>query len=219
MNKGNNGMKNYELIIFDLDGTLLDTSQGIFNSVRYAEKEMGFEPVAEEKLKEFVGPPPKTMYMSVYHVDEKVALKAAKKHREYGKTRAIYEAKVYPGMAEVLGRLKEMNYKLAVATLKSQSIAETVLMHYGLKKYFDAVIGMDDRESLTKCETIQLAIEKTKSSGRVLMVGDSMYDYVGATEAQVDFLGVLYGFGFKREEKYLFPVVEDVEKLLDAIVY
>ena len=63
-------MKKYKLIIFDLDGTLLDTSKGIFNSVRYAEKMMGFEPLKDDKLKEFVGPPPKDMYMKDYGISE-----------------------------------------------------------------------------------------------------------------------------------------------------
>lgn len=211
-------MNKYELIIFDLDGTLLNTSKGIFNSVRYAEREMGFKPIPDERLKEFVGPPPKAMYVQIYSVDEETALKAAQKHREYGKTKAVYEAEVYPEIEELLGRLQERNYKLAVATLKSQEIAELVLKYYGLRKYFDAVIGMDAKETLTKSQTIQMAIEKTESSQNVLMVGDSMYDYKGAMEAQVDFLGVLYGFGFYKKETYPFPVVEDVKGLLNTIV-
>ena len=208
----------YELIIFDLDGTLLDTSKGIFNSVRYAEKEMGFTPIPDEKLKEFVGPPPKAMYKQVYNVDEDIALKAAQMHREYGKTKAIYEAEVYPGIEELLCKVKEKEYKLAVATLKSQEIAEIVLEYYGLRKYFDAVIGMDVKETLTKSQTIHMAIKSTESSQNALMVGDSIYDYEGAMEAQVDFVGVLYGFGFYKEEAYTFPVVEDVEGLLNTIV-
>lgn len=211
-------MNKYELIIFDLDGTLLNTSKGIYNSVRYAEREMGFKPIPDERLKEFVGPPPKTMYKQVYNVDEDIALKAAQKHREYGKTKAIYEAKVYLGIEELLCKLKEKEYKLAVATLKSQEIAEIVLEYYGLRKYFDVVIGMDAKETLTKSQTIQMAIESTKSSQRVLMIGDSMYDYKGALEAEVDFLGVLYGFGFYKEETYFFPVVDDAMGVMKAIV-
>lgn len=211
-------MNKYELIIFDLDGTLLDTSKGIFNSVRYAEKEMGFEPIPDERLKEFVGPPPKAMYMQVYNVDEDIASKAAQKHREYGKTKAIYEAEVYPGIVELLRNLKENNYKLAVATLKSQKIAEVILEYYELRQYFDVVIGMDAKETLTKSQTIQMAIEYTKSSQSVLMIGDSRYDFEGAKEVQVDFLGVLYGFGFCAKEIYSFPVVEKVKDILYTVV-
>ena len=81
----------YQLIIFDLDGTLLDTSPGIYNSVRYAEKQMGFAPIPDEQLREFVGPPPKQMYMRKYGVDEETALAAVRWHREYGREKAVYE--------------------------------------------------------------------------------------------------------------------------------
>ena len=202
--------KKYELIVFDLDGTLIDTSPGIFNSVRHAEKEMGFTPISNEQLRMFVGPPPIEMYMKMYGVESVIAAEATKKHREYGRTKAIFEAVVYPGIEDVLKYLKHKNYKLAVATLKSQKIAEMVLENYGLHVYFDVIVGMDEKESFTKCMTIQIAKEKLNIEGNVLMIGDSEYDYIGANEAGVDFLGVLYGFGFDNKIQYPFPVIENV---------
>lgn len=210
-------MKKYELIVFDLDGTLLDTSLGIFNSVRYAELEMGFQPIPEEDLKKFVGPPPKTMYQEMYDLDEEMAFEAAKKHREYGRSRGVFEACVYPEMKECLDSLKEQGYHLAVATLKQQKIAEMVLDNFGLSSYFDSIIGMDVDESYTKCQTIQLAIERTRTTKHVLMIGDSKYDYEGAVAAGVDFLGVLYGFGFERFGEYPFATIsqpKDIEKYI-----
>lgn len=207
----------YELIIFDLDGTLLDTSPGIFNSVRYAEQQMGFVPLPNFRLKEFVGPPPKKMYMRLYGVDEATAFTAAKKHREYGRTKAIYEAKVYPDVRETLILLKKRGYKLAVSTLKSQAIAESVLANFDLAEYFDVIVGMDENETLTKCETIKNAIQKTRTNGKVLMVGDSQYDYDGADEAGVDFLGVLYGFGFSYYSTYDFCSITQFNQLVDLL--
>lgn len=207
----------HELIIFDLDGTLLDTSPGIYNSVRFAEHQMGFAPIPDSRLSEFVGPPPKSMYMKVYGVNEETALEAAKRHRQYGRERAVYEAKVYPGIKSLLKRLKEKGYKLAVSTLKSQGIAEKVLENFELYSYFDTIVGMDERESLTKCDTIKIAIQNTATEGAVCMIGDSQYDYEGAVQAQVDFIGVLYGFGFDKEKKYNFTTVESVEELYELI--
>lgn len=188
----------YELMIFDLDGTLLDTSPGIFNSVRYAEKKMGFEPIPDERLREFVGPPPREMYKKIYGVDEDTALQAAKYHREYGRTKAIYEASVYPGIEETLKILKDAGMKLAVATLKSQKIAENILENFELLQYFDSVVGMDESETMTKYKTILKVIEETETTGKAVMVGDSQYDLDGAEEAGVDFIAVLYGFGFDK---------------------
>lgn len=205
--------KDYELIIFDLDGTLLDTSPGIFNSVRYAQQQMGFPPLPESRLREFVGPPPKQMYRKVFGVNEEEAAKATAFHRQYSKEKAIYEAAVYPGMKQTLSALKQSGYRLAVATLKGQEIAKTVLQLYGLRDYFDAVVGMDEAESLTKCETIRLAIKLTGTTGAALMVGDSEYDAVGAAQAGVDFVGATYGFGISEDEAR-FPLIRNPEQLL-----
>lgn len=208
-------MKNkYDLIIFDLDGTLLDTSLGIFNSVRYAEKMMNFKPVTDEVLKKFVGPPPKEMYKKIYNVLEDEALLAAKYHREYGRTYAIYEAKVYPKIIEVLDSLKKDKIKLAVATLKSQNIAEKILQYFCLDKFFDVIVGMDEKETLTKADTIKIAMEKVGIKDNVLMIGDSIYDKIGAMEVGIDFIAVSYGFGFNNiDSKDIF--INKIEELLD----
>lgn len=208
--------KRYELILFDLDGTLLDTSPGIFNSVRFAEQQLGFSPIPDEQLRVFVGPPPKQMYQKVYGVDEETAAKATGFHRQYSREKAIYEATVYPGMKETLAALQQQGYKLGVATLKGQKIAEKVLEIHGLAAYFQAIVGMDEAESFTKCKTIQVAMEQTNTTGNVLMVGDSEYDYIGACEAGVDFVGAVYGFGIAAEDKR-FPLIDTPLELLNRI--
>ena len=208
--------RKYETIIFDLDGTLLDTSPGIFNSVRFAEQQLGFAPIPDSRLREFVGPPPKQMYQKVYGVDEEMAAKATAFHRQYSREKAIYEATVYPGMKETLSALKQQGYKLAVATLKGQKIAEKILQIHEMADFFDSIVGMDEAESFTKCKTIQVAMEQTATTGNVLMVGDSEYDYVGACEAKVDFIGAVYGFGIAAGETR-FSLIDTPMKLLNWI--
>lgn len=209
-------MAKYETIIFDLDGTLLDTSPGIFNSVRFAEQQLGFAPIPDDQLRVFVGPPPKQMYQKVYGVDEETATKATAFHRQYSREKAIYEATIYPGMKETLEALKKQGYKLAVATLKGQKIAEKVLQIHELYDFFDSIVGMDEAESFTKCKTIQVAIEQTNTTGKVLMVGDSEYDYVGACEAKVDFVGAVYGFGIETGDNR-FSLIDTAKDLLNQI--
>ena len=205
--------KQYETIIFDLDGTLLDTSPGIFNSVRFAEQQLGFAPIPNEKLHVFVGPPPKQMYEKVYGVDEETAAKATAYHRQYSREKAIYEATIYPGMLETLTALRQQGYQLAVATLKGQKIAEKVLQIHGIADFFQAIVGMDEAESFTKCKTIQVAMEITGTNGNVLMVGDSEYDYIGACEADVDFVGAAYGFGIEKTEDRFSCIARPVDLL------
>ena len=209
-------MTQYDLVIFDLDGTLLDTSPGIFGSVRYAEQTLSLNPITDEELREFVGPPPKDMYKKKYNLSDEDAMKATSAHREYGIEKAIYEAKKYDGLEEVLRELKDRNIKLAVATLKKQKIAEIVLDNFDIKNYFDAIVGMNDEETLTKKMTIEKAIEMTEAS-KALMVGDSEYDYQGAVEANVDFVGVLYGFGFDGKSNYQFQTVGRPTDILEIL--
>lgn len=210
-------MVKHDLVLFDLDGTLLDTSLGIFHSVRYAEKKMGFEAIGDKQLVQFIGPPPKMVYKKLYNISDEDALKATKYHREYGMGQAIYEAKVYDNIVEILKYIKSGKAKIGVTTLKTQNIAEKILDNVGIGRLFDVIIGMDESESLTKCDIIKLAINRTSTTGSVLMVGDSQYDYDGAMNAGIEFIGVLYGFGFERGKQYPFKTVESVKELLNYV--
>ncbi|MCI8387059.1 MAG: HAD hydrolase-like protein [Clostridiales bacterium] len=211
----------YKLAIFDLDGTLLDTSAGIYNSVRYAERCMGFIPIKNEQLREFVGPPPKLMYMKTYGVDEETAFKAAQKHREYARTKAIYEADLYPGISELLCLLRENGYKLAVATLKGQKIAEKILLNFNLMHFFDIIVGMNESETLTKADTIVEAQKIISKDDRCVLIGDTVYDLNGASELQTDFIAVTYGFGFTRnsniEYKRLIGIADTPQDIIKII--
>ena len=209
-------MRQYDLILFDLDGTLLDTSTGIYNSVRFVEKQMKLKKIPEERLQEFVGPPPKKMYMEVYGLDEASALQAARYHREYGRTKAIYEAKAYPGIVWTLQQLNLLGFKLGVATLKSQEIAEEVLRLNGMLELFGCIAGMDQDETRKKVDTIHIAQLDTDAKTTVL-VGDSFYDYEGAVAAGIDFIGALYGFGFKKGETFPFATIKAPTELLSIL--
>lgn len=211
-------MKKFQLVIFDLDGTLLDTSKGIYNSVRYAEKGLGLKPVENNLLREFVGPPPKKMYKLMYNLSEDLAQKAVQLHREYGKLHAIFEAEIYEGIESVLHFLKENDYKIGVATLKSQHIAEKILQNFDLAKHFDVVVGMDEAETLTKAKTLMLAMDKVKVKNveDVVLVGDSEYDLIGANEVGIAFIPALYGFGFKEKVEGS-NIVGNINKPLELI--
>ncbi len=208
----------YELVLFDLDGTLLDTSQGIFNSVRFAEKNMGFKPVQNEMLPLFVGPPPKKMYQEIYGVSEQEAIEATKFHRQYGATKAVYEARVYDNMVELLQMLKRKGVKTGVTTLKSQHIAEKVLEASGIRCFFDVVVGMNHAESLTKADTIVIATKSIGKNVSTVLIGDSCYDMEGAKDVGIDFIGVKYGFGFSNKDSIPYGrLVRTVHDLWEAL--
>lgn len=209
-------LKEYELIIFDLDGTLLDTSKGIFNSVRFAESKMGLPSVENEKLVTFIGPPPLNSYMKVYGLSEADAIQATMYHRQYGNEKAIYEAELYPGIIEVLSTLQAYEKKLAVATLKAETAAKAMLFHAGIGKYFDRIIGMDDTESKTKADMLQLAIQSIGTTGEAVLIGDSLYDAEGAEHVGIDFIGAVYGFGI--DGKTVYKKITEIRQPIELIL-
>lgn len=190
----------YKLVIFDIDGTLIDTSKGIVNSVKYAINKMHFKSIDELTLRSFIGPPPLLMYKSIFNCSDFDAMQAVLYHRDYGNCCGIYESKLYNGIIDILEYLKKNKVKIGVATLKLQTTACNILKYHKIFDYFDTVVGMDEGETLTKAETIKLVMKKTNIRDNVLMIGDSKYDENGAHEAQVFFLPVTYGFGFSLND-------------------
>lgn len=194
-------MSIYKNIIFDLDGTLLDTSEGIFNSVRYTEDSLGIEHMPEEDLHLHVGPPVLYAYEKFHNLDKDTARKAVKFHREYSTSKGIYEAKVYNGIPELLKDLKDSGFKLYVATLKRQDLAEKVLEHFQISQYFDLIVGINNAESLSKADMINIILSDIGGDKKsTILIGDSEFDAIGAAEAGIDCLAVTYGFGFKSAD-------------------
>ncbi len=205
--------KDYDLYIFDLDGTILDTSEGVTNSVKYAESQLGLDKLPYEKQKMFIGPPPTDLYMKLYHLDRNTAEKATRFHREYTKKNALTMAKVYPGVVHVLEELKKAGKKLAVGTLKREDMARALLEYYEIADFFDLIMGMDELESLTKAD-ILVKISMRLNALSPVLIGDTVYDKEGADGAKIDFIGVTYGFGFVDGKDYNFQTIGDLTTLL-----
>ena len=211
--------KKYEVVLFDLDGTLLDTSEGIHNSVRFAENKLNLPRVPQECLNAFIGPPPTITYQKIYGLSESEALKATKLHRQYGLKQGAYEAKVYQDIPLLLEKLKERGVLIGVCTLKRQDIAETVLKHFQLNDYFNVIVGIDNGEKLSKSDTIEIALKKLHyvDKDKAVLIGDSNFDADGAYSAGIDFIGVLYGFGFSTGIDYSFKTVERPYQLIPIL--
>ena len=144
-------MKHYKTVLFDLDGTLLDTSEGILGAVKYAQQQMNLPSLPDSRLREFIGPPPVESYKRIFGVDEAIAQQAAFFHRKYGSEHGLFEAQHYPGISELLQNLKNSGRFLGVATLKREDTAQKILAHFNLKQYFDVIAGIDTKEQLSNC--------------------------------------------------------------------
>lgn len=198
-----------KLIIFDLDGTLLDTGEGIIKSLKFALSKFGFPVPNDETCKSFVGPPLKKRFLELYDSDEQTAdALLACFREEYGKGN-LFLASVYPGVEECLKELHKQ-YSLAVATNKSEIQATQLLERFGLASYFDMICGSDMKASLTKEQIVANAASKLGfSSADCIVVGDSGNDAEAAAKLGMQFIGVTYGYGFKsKSDVESFPNIE-----------
>ena len=215
-------MKNYNVIIFDLDGTLSDSGEGITKSVQYALKKLNIIEEDLQNLKHFVGPPLKAEFIKTYHLTEEQGADAVRFYRERYIPTGIYETSLYEGVRELLDRLKADEKIIAMATSKPQPLAEEVLRFLGIADYFDFVMGADligGKQSKEDVLNALLEVLPIKDNSQMIMVGDTSFDVLGAASVGVSCIGVTYGYGNKKEmsENGAIAVVNTALQLLDYI--
>lgn len=195
-------VKMYQTILFDLDGTITDSGSGIMRSILYATEQLGWPDPSEETLRSFIGPP---LYESFLHMapSAEAAQQAVGHYRAYYQRKGMFENHVYPGIPEVLTRLKEAGAKLYIATSKPEEFAKKIITHFDLDRYFTGIYGasMDGHRS-KKADVIQYALTEAQldpTKEGIIMVGDRNHDILGAQQNGLDSIGVLYGFGEETE--------------------
>lgn len=215
-------MKNYQYILFDLDGTLTNSQLGITTCVAYALESFGIHTENPEEFRKFIGPPLKESFVKYYNMTDGEGDRAVEKYRERFATVGLYENEVYAGIPELLQKLKAQGKTLLVATSKPTVYSDKILEHFGLKEYFSYIAGSElDGTRVNKAEVIQYALEQMKitESEKIVMIGDKEHDMIGAGICGVDSIGVLYGFGEREELEnhgatYIAETVSDLEKIL-----
>ncbi len=209
----------YKTVLFDLDGTITDSSPGITSSVAYALDKKGIAYDGKDSLKHFIGPPLKEQFMSCYGLSSEEGSKMVELYREYYGTKGIYECSLYPGINELLSRLKAEGAKVVLATSKPEKYARMILDHFTITDKFDFIAGANlDNTRTGKAEVITYALESVGEScnkNAVVMVGDHFADVNGATACGIDCIFVTYGFGDKNKGIEAGPVsvADDVKKL------
>lgn len=192
----------YKAVLFDLDGTLLDTSIGVKKSVLYTIETMGLPQITEEEISSFIGPPIYNSLRERFSLNEEEARRGTEIFRNAYKENFLFEASVYSGVFEFLEFLKENNIKIGVATYKREDYAISILEHFGISKFCDVIVGSDFENKMSKTDIVEkcfkmLNVEKNEA----VLVGDTMHDAIGAQNFGIDFVAVTYGFGFKKGEK------------------
>lgn len=216
-------MKKYEIILFDLDGTLSDPKIGITTSIQYGLEKMGIMENDLQKLECFIGPPLQTSFTDYYGFDELQCKEAIEFYRERFIKTGMYENELYEGIVSLLKKLKAAGKKLAVATSKPTIFAIEILNYFQINEYFDVVVGSElDGTRSAKAEIIQDVLnqfqDNTKDS--FVMIGDRKHDMIGANLTGIDSIGVTYGFGSTEELEHASAtyIVESIEELENLIV-
>lgn len=191
----------YDLILFDIDGTLTDSEPGITGAVKYALKKMDLPIPPQETLRRFIGPPLWQSFSTYCGMTAAQTEEAVRLYRETYNVKGAFENKPYPGIVALLEELKASGAALAVATSKPESIALPVLDYFHLTPFFRCVCAPDDREHRSsKTEMILSCLNACGGDpARTVMIGDTQYDAAGARDAGTHFIGVLYGFGTREE--------------------
>lgn len=192
----------YDIVLFDLDGTLTDPGIGITNSVMHALKHFGITVNDRSELYKFIGPPLLDAFSSYFGFTKEQSEEALRVYREYFSVNGLFENEIYDGIIPLLDNLKKRNKKILLATAKPELYATKILKHFDIFDYFDFVAGASMDESRNKKEDVILyAIENfgIKDTSKCIMIGDREHDILGAKKFSMDSIGVLYGYGSREE--------------------
>ena len=210
----------YKYLLFDLDGTLVNTTEGVLKSAQFALKHFGISQPLNE-LMNFFGPPLKVSFTTLYGLTDEQAEEAIKLYLERYEAKGMAESCVYPEIPNLLEKLKKAGYKLGVATSKFEGHAIETLENHGIVSFFDYVTGANIDETISKKDEVieeslrRFGISENRSS--VLMIGDMKYDIIGAKKTGIDSYGIYTGTANENEHEnegatyiaYSFKELED----------
>ena len=194
--------RKYEYALFDLDGTLVDSQEGIENCLRYALEKMEIPLPAGGSLKRYIGPPLHESFAELIpnSTPERVTHAVALYRKRYQRE-GIYEATVFDGIPDLLTQLHEQGWELYVATSKPAEYARQIVSHFSLNRFFRRVHGSQPDGTLARKEKLLRHVLKKESifHGEAVMIGDRLHDVLGAKINYVKTVGVTYGFGSREE--------------------
>ena len=213
-------MPHYDAILFDVDGTLIDSAPGILNTLEMVFRDMGVD-LTNVNLRRYIGPPLRKSFAEHFSDPAKIE-EATERYRMSYHEKGSHEGGVYPGVPEMLRRLKDAGFTLCTATCKPTEVVTPILEEQGIAGYFAFVGGASMDESRdTKTDVIRHVLRQPALQGkRVLMVGDRSDDMQGAANCGLDAAGVLYGYGSREELEPFHPklLVESCKELTDKLL-
>lgn len=188
-----------DLVMWDLDGTLLNTKPGIIEAIKETLRLMNLRELKDVEIDTFIGPPFGQSFPNFYGKDEKQLKEFIETFRYIYKNKTFYHAEPYDGIIDVMKTLKNQGKKQSLCTYKIESFAKELMDHYGFSQYLDCIYGSVEEKELTKSEMIINSARDCNISDlkRTVLVGDTRYDYAAAILAKSYFIAANYGYGEK----------------------
>lgn len=213
----------YDFLLFDMDGMLVDTREGILKCAAHALSAFGIEVEDLSSLTKFVGPPLSYSFTEFYGLSPEDAKKAVAIYRERYSAKGQYECYVFDGVPEMLQALLKKGYRLCIATSKLESYAKAMLDRLGIGCYFEQVIGATPDEAIsTKDEVIEASLVRMGITDRqrALMIGDRKHDVLGAKKCGLDSFGVYMGCAAESEHEAAGAtyIANSIQSLQDALL-
>ena len=214
-------MKKYDVIAFDLDGTLTDPEHGLVEGFIYAFKKMGVTDYGDRNsLRRFIGPSLYKVWQDEFGFTPETVVEAIEKFREYYNIYGWWDNKVYPGIREMLAELKAAGKTIVLATSKPEDTALKIMSLFELDVYFDFLGGAKGDNRDHKWQVLEYSLDAVGADrSSAVLIGDRMYDAEGAAKCGVDCIGVTWGHGSQKELEdagatYIAQTPEDVLKLI-----
>jgi len=195
-------MPKYETVLFDLDGTLADSKEGVTKSIQYALAKFGINVENMNSLLPLIGAVLVDEFQRRFNLKEGEARQAVKYYREYYTDNGIQQCRVFDGIPGLLTELRELNCQMAVATLKPKIYTEKILECFEIANYFTLVESPEmDEETITKPQIINRALQRLpdRDRSKMVMVGDRSADMIGAHQHNIDCVAAMYGYGSLSE--------------------
>lgn len=210
----------FKTIIFDVDGTIFDSGEGICEGVKYAANKLGFLTPNEQTLKRFVGPPLRDSFKIYCNLDDEGAEKAITAYREYYSVTGIHKCTPYDGIEKLLKYLCDNGYKLYVATAKPTEFTRIALDDWSFTDYFQEIVGASMDKSMDQKEKIiTYVLKSVENKDEAIMIGDTEFDIIGARNNGIKTLAVTYGYGSiealkSAEPDFFADSVDDIYKFI-----
>ncbi len=206
----------YDNAIFDVDGTIIDSSQGVFGTLRETIEKMGKPPLPEDKIRLFMGPSLFDGFTKIAGYSERDALRGIEIYREHYGEKGLYECRMFDGYPELFEKLKNAGVRLCAASSKPKEFLPPLFERLGIEKYFERIVGPAQEKRVSDKTELILA---AKVSDGAVMIGDRKYDVLSARSAGVDVIGVTYGFAADGEfdeykPDYLAKNTDEIYKII-----